>query len=241
MTEVPFADRAEAGRKLAERLSAGRFPENTIVLALPRGGVPVGFAIARRLKLPLDVLVVRKLGVPWEPELALGAIAGSTCVLDEPLIGELRIRSEEIERMVQRERAEIGRREEIYRGARPPVNVRGRSVILTDDGVATGNTMLAAARCLRGLKPAAVTIAVPVGSREACEQLRTEADDLICLATPAPFFGVGQWYRDFRQVENAEVQDMLAESDRLLRTARRSGAWVYGREEGRSETCGCAT
>jgi putative phosphoribosyl transferase len=209
MVHRPFADRLEAGRLLADELAGHKFPADSVVLALPRGGVPVGFAIAQRLRFPLDVLVARKLGVPWQPELAMGAIAGTARVLNEELIEELGIGDEEIDVTIGREQEESKRREELYRGDKPRLDVRKRSIILVDDGLATGSTMSAAARYMRTLEPARVTIAIPVGSREACAKLRAEADEVICLSKPIPFFGVGEWYADFRQVSDAEVQACL--------------------------------
>lgn len=212
MVHLPFADRQEAGRLLGEQLSLLRFPDDAVVLALPRGGVVIGFAVAERLGLPLDVIVVRKLGVPWQPELAMGAVAGSARVLNRELIRELGIGTDEIDVIVKREQTVIQRREELYRRGKPPLDLHHRSVIVVDDGLATGSTMLAAARCIRSLQPARVTVAVPVGSRQACAHLRTEADDVVCLAMPEPFYAVGQWYRDFRQIDDAGVQDLLAKS-----------------------------
>jgi len=214
---LPFADRLDAGGLLAAQLSFHKVPidaGDAIVLALPRGGVPVGFAIARRSHLPLDVVVVRKLGVPGHPEVAMGAIAGPVRVLNESLIHELGIGGEEIDRIASRERTEIERRANLYRGGRPPLNLRGRSVILVDDGLAMGSTMSAAARFVASLQPSRVTIAVPVGSRQACARLLTEADDLVCLATPEPFVAVGRWYRDFSPVSDTQVQNLLAENRR---------------------------
>lgn len=219
MVQLPFADRLEAGRLLADQLSFHKVPGDAVVLALPRGGVPVGFAITERLHFPLDVLIARKLGVPWQPELAMGAIAGSVRVLDEQLIQEFGIDHKEVDLIVGREQAEIKRREELYRGGRPPIELRGRSVVLVDDGLAMGSTMTAAARYVQTLNPAAVVIAVPVGSRQACVRLTREADDVVCLAAPEPFFAVGRWYRDFHQVTDAEVQNLLAESLLLLKAA----------------------
>jgi putative phosphoribosyl transferase len=215
MVHLPFANRLEAGRLLAHQLSVHEFRGHAVVLALPRGGLPVGFAIAEHLRLPLDVIVVRKLGVPWEPELAMGAIAGSACILDERAIRELDIANEEIDLAVSQAQAEIKRREELYRRGKPPIDLRQRSVILVDDGLATGNTMSAAVHYVRSFKPAEITIAIPVGAWQACAHLRTEVDDLVCLSMPTPFFSVGEWYRDFRQVADAEVQDLLEESTHL--------------------------
>jgi putative phosphoribosyl transferase len=211
MVHLPFADRLEAGRFLADQLSFHKVPADAVILALPRGGVPVGFAIAERLHLPLDVVVARKLGVPWQPELAMGAIAGTVRVLDERLIQELGIDNEEIDLIVRREQAEIERREELYRGGRPPLELRGRTVVLADDGLAMGSTMTAAARYVQSLNPAAVIVAVPIGSRQACERLTREADDLVCLAEPEPFFAVGRWYSDFHQVSDTEARNLLSE------------------------------
>jgi len=185
MVELPFADRFEAGRMLARQLSFHKVPHDAVVLALPRGGVPVGFAIAEQLDLPLDVVVARKLGVPWQPEVAMGAIAGSVRVLNEQLIKELGIDEEAVDAVVSREQAEAKRREELYRGGRPPLELRGRSVILVDDGIAMGSTMTAAARYVQSLKPTAVIIAVPIGSRQACMRLTSEVDDLVCLTAPS--------------------------------------------------------
>jgi putative phosphoribosyl transferase len=219
MVQLPFADRLEAGRLLADQVSFHKVPGDAVILALPRGGVPVGFAIAERLHLPLDVVVARKLGVPWQPELAMGAIAGPVRVLDERLIQELGIDNEGIDLIVSREQAEIKRREGLYRGGQPPLELRGRTVILVDDGLAMGSTMAAAARYVLTLSPAAVVVAVPTGSRQACERLTREADDVVCLAAPEPFFAVGRRYSDFHQVSDTQVRNLLAESRHLLRKA----------------------
>jgi putative phosphoribosyl transferase len=212
MTQLPFSDRVEAGRLLAAELAKHKLPANVIVLALPRGGVPVGLEVAKTLHAPLDVVVVRKLGVPWQPELAMGAIAGSSeQVLNKELIADLRVSRQEINAAVAKERAEVERREKLYRAGRPAPDLRGRVVLLVDDGLATGSTMLVAARYVRAFKPAKMIIAVPVGSVEACERLKKQADDFLCLATPASFMAVGEWFRDFRQVSDAEVRRLLEE------------------------------
>ena len=213
MTQLPFSDRVEAGRLLGAELAKRKLPANVIVLALPRGGVPVGLEVAKILHAPLDVVVVRKLGVPWQPELAMGAIAGSSeQVLNKELIADLRVSRQEINAVVAKERAEVERREKLYRAGRPAPDLRGRVVLLVDDGLATGSTMLVAARYVRAFKPAKMIIAVPVGSDEACERLKKQADDFLCLATPPSFMAVGEWFRDFRQVSDAEVQRLLEES-----------------------------
>ncbi len=177
MADLPFADRAEAGRLLGEELSRHKLGESPVVLALTRGGVPVGFEVADRLELPLDIIVARKIGVPWQPELAMGAIAGSIQVMEHRLIQQLGISEAEVEEVVERERTGIKRREELYRGGRPAIDLEGRTAIIVDDGLATGNTMLASVRYARTMKPARVIVAVPVGSREACALLRKEADE----------------------------------------------------------------
>jgi putative phosphoribosyl transferase len=209
MVELPFQDRAEAGRWLGAELATRKLTPEVVVLALPRGGLPVGLAVAQALKAPLDVVVVRKLGVPWQPELAMGAIAGETCVLDHQLIRDLGISGEEVEEAVARETKEMTRRERLYRGALAPFDLRGRTVVLVDDGLATGSTMTAAACYVRGLHPQRLIVAVPVGSSAACRRLREEADECICLASPEPLYSVGEWYSDFRQVTDAEVQEIL--------------------------------
>jgi len=184
-----------------------------VVLALPRGGVPVGYEVARELGLALDVLVVRKLGVPGEEELALGAVAGSgVVVVNAEIARAFGIRQEQMNAMVARERMEIARREALYRGGRAPLNAAGRTAIVVDDGLATGSTMMAAVRSLRPVA-ARLVVAVPVGSRGACEELRREAD-VVCLQTPEPFHAVGEFYGEFRQMSDAEVRDLLAEAGR---------------------------
>lgn len=212
MTQLPFRDRVEAGEGLAAALLKYKL-RDVIVLALPRGGLPVGFEIARALHAPLDVVVVRKIGVPWQPELAMGAIAGGSFeLLDWNLIAKLGISRQEIEAAVRDERAELQRREQLYRGGRPAPDLRSRTVILVDDGLATGSTMLVAVRYVRSFKPAKVVVAVPVGSVDACTRLKPQVDDLVCLAAPRSFRAVGEWYMDFRQVSDAEVRSLLEHS-----------------------------
>jgi predicted phosphoribosyltransferase len=205
-----YADRAEAGRILARLLSNFRATPGALVLALPRGGVPVGFEISQQLNLPLDVLIVRKLGVPGREELAMGAIAsGDLVVLNQPVIRALHVLPEDIQRVIERERNEITRREKQYRGDRPAPDVHDRLVILVDDGLATGATMRAAARTVRSRSPQRLIVAVPIGSAEACAELQSDADQVICAATPAHFSAVGACYRSFRQTTDAEVRELL--------------------------------
>ena len=183
-----------------------------MVLALPRGGVPVAFEVAHALRAPLDVLVVRKIGAPGHPEFAIGAIAGGgISVLDEHFIAVNRIPPTVVEAIVQRERAEVARRERAYRPNRPPIAVRERVVIVVDDGLATGSTMHAAVLALRRQHPARIVVAVPVGSRRACEALREAADQVVCPLMPEPFAAVGLWYADFSETTDEEVRILLAE------------------------------
>ena len=182
------------------------------MLALPRGGVPVASEVARALGLPLDVIVVRKLGVPWQPELAMGAIAGGGVrVLDEELIRSEGVSPEDVDAIAAREEQEAERREHLYRAGRPALELRNRTVILVDDGLATGSTMQAAVKCAKSLQPSAVIVAVPLASRQACVHLREAADECVCLAVPEPFGSVGEWYQDFRQTSDAEVRDLLSQ------------------------------
>jgi putative phosphoribosyl transferase len=205
-----FHDRIQAGRILARRLKGVVLDSNPLVLGLPRGGVPVAFEIAQELNADLDIFLVRKIGVPGQEELAMGAIAsGGTRVLNELLIERLRISPSVIERIVAREQQEIERRERLYRGGRPALPIKGRTVILVDDGLATGASMLAAARAVRAQYPKRMLVAVPVASREACEEFREHVDDVVCAHTPQPFYAVGAWYEDFSQTSDAEVQQLL--------------------------------
>ena len=195
---------------MAGELARHDLGANPIILALPRGGLPIGLPVAEKLSAPLDIVIVRKLGVPWQPELAMGALAGTTRILDHALIEQLRISDSDIEAVVARESKELERREELYRGNRPAPALAGRTVILIDDGLATGSTMLAAVRHVRAARPQKVIVAVPVASAQACGRFRKEADECVCLATPQPFFAVGEWYTDFRQVTDSEVQEILS-------------------------------
>jgi putative phosphoribosyl transferase len=209
-----FADRAEAGTLLAERVAALGLAD-PLVLALPRGGVPVGAEIAKRLGAPLDVAFVRKLGAPYEPELAIGAVAdGPTpeIVLNAKLVAALALRPEYIQAQALRERAAIERRRSEYQGLRPEVDPAGRAVIVVDDGVATGMTMQAALRSVRRLRPGRLVAAVPVASREAVTMLRREADDVVCLSAPRHFLSVGSFYRSFVQVTEEDVARLLREA-----------------------------
>jgi len=216
MIQLPFKDRDEAGRLLGATLADRRFPESTIVLGLARGGAVVGFPVADKLGVPLDIVVVRKVGVPDQPELAMGAIAGGEVqTLDEELIRQLGVSQAEVEEVVAIEKAEAARRERLYRQGRPAPDLQGRVVILVDDGLATGSSMLAAVRYVKSLRPASVMVAVPVGSRQACGLLKKEAGDCVCLAMPEPFRGVGVWYMDFGQTTDGEVEDLLERSRRL--------------------------
>lgn len=205
-----FRDRTEAGRKLAHRLAAYANYPDAIVLALPRGGVPVAFEIAEALNLPLDIVVVRKLGLPGHEEFAMGAIAsGGARFLNQDLIRQLSFSDEIIEHIVAREQRELERRERTYRGQRPVVDVRDRIIIIVDDGLATGSSMRAAIAALRQKGPAKLIVAVPVGAPMTCFELESLADEVICLETPENFSAVGLWYREFSQVTDEEVIDLL--------------------------------
>ena len=205
-----YHDRSDAGRELARKLVNYYDRPDVIVLALPRGGVPVGYEVAKALKAPLDVFVVRKLGTPGQPELAMGAIAsGGVRVLNKQVISALAIPEHLIEVVAREETEELRRRELQYRGTRPPIEARGKTVILVDDGLATGSTMKAAARALRLQGAARIVIAVPVAAAQSGEAVRAEADEVVCGATPDQFWAVGQWYRDFEQTTDEEVRDLL--------------------------------
>ncbi len=217
-----YQDRSEAGRLLATKLTAYAHRRDVLVLALPRGGVPVAYEVAKALHAPLDVFVVRKLGVPGHEELAMGAIAtGDVCVLNEQVVQMLHISGSVIDAVATAERRELERREHLYRDNRPPPDVHDCIVILVDDGLATGATMRAAVAALRQQHPARIVVAVPVAAPSTCEELSAEVDEIICAQTPAPFFGVGYWYVDFSQTTDKEVYDLLARSERERPVAAR--------------------
>ena len=205
-----FTNREEAGRRLAEALSDYEGEKNTLVLALPRGGVPVARQISHALHLPLDLLLVRKLGVPGHEELAMGAIAwGNIRYFNDDIVKSLNISRDEIDRVVDREQRVLVERNSRYRNDRPPPKVEDKTVIIVDDGLATGATMKAAVAAMRQAGAANIVVAVPVGAPSACTDLESLADTVVCLSTPEPFYGVGRWYADFSQTSDFEVQELL--------------------------------
>ena len=208
-SRLPFGDRFEAGSLLGSELRTRHFPADTLVLALPRGGVPVAFEVALALNAPLDVEIVRKLGVPWQPELAMGALAGGRAFLDHTLISQLGIAEQQVKEVIAAEAATAARQAKVFRNNRPSPDLANRPLIVVDDGLATGASMIAAVNHLKSAQPAAITVAVPVASNQACLDLRNFVDDCVCLATPDPFYSVGTWYRDFTQVTDAEVIALL--------------------------------
>jgi putative phosphoribosyl transferase len=225
-----LTDRREAGLALAREL--GRFAgrDDTIVLGLPRGGVVVAFEVARALDLPLDVYLVRKLGAPGQEELAVGAIAsGGARVLNDSIVASLRLPPEQIEAIAAREKVRLEERERLYRGHAEPLVLRGRQVIVVDDGLATGASMRIAVRSLRGRDPARIVVAVPVAPAETCAALGREADEVVCSLTPTPFYSIGSWYEDFEQTSDQEVIDLL---ERARGFGRHAGGRP-GREEPR--------
>jgi len=206
----PFRDRTEAGRLLAQKLREYANRDDVVVLALPRGGVPVAYEVANTLNVPLDIFLVRKLGLPEQEELAMGAIAtGGVRVVNEEVVRALDVPDEIVDAVAEKEERELERRERENRDDRAPVDVRGRTVILIDDGLATGSSMRAAALALRNKQPAQIVVAVPVGSPSTCAEFESEVDKVVCAVTPEPFWGVGQWYRDFSQTSDEEVRDLL--------------------------------
>jgi predicted phosphoribosyltransferase len=204
-----FRDRRQAGQILAQQLDRYAGAPDVVVLALPRGGVPVAFEVAQALDAPLDVFVVRKLGMPGHEEFAMGAIATGGVTVMNPDLRDFHVPEAALEAVVARERAELDRRERLYRGDRAPIALEGKTVILVDDGLATGSTMLAAVTAVKGANPKAVVVAVPVAAAETCQALRGHVDDVVCATTPEPFRAVGLWYRDFAQVGDAEVRALL--------------------------------
>ena len=208
---MPFDNRRQAGRELARQLGSYAGRDDVIVLGLPRGGVPVAAEVARALRAPLDVLVVRKLGVPGHEELAMGAVAsGGARVLNASIVRDLGVSGDAVARIEREERAEVARRERLFRGGRPALDCRGKTVVLVDDGIATGATMRSAVAALGSGPAARVVVATPVAAPEAVEVLRREADEVVCLGTPHGFLAVSRWYRDFPQTSDAEVRELLA-------------------------------
>jgi putative phosphoribosyl transferase len=205
-----FRDRTEAGRHLAELLRDHAGRDDVVVLALPRGGVPVGYEVARALGAPLDVFVVRKVGVPGREELAMGAIAtGGVVIVDEDLVRRIGIGEGPIRQVIDAELRELERRETAYRAGRGPPELEGKTVILVDDGLATGASMRAAALAVRRYNPERVVVAVPVAAEHTCDEFRTDVDEVVCAVTPSPFHAVGLWYEDFSQTSDAEVRELL--------------------------------
>jgi predicted phosphoribosyltransferase len=220
MSRARFRDRFDAGRQLAAALRHYTDQPNLLVLALPRGGVPIGYEISRSLNAPLDLMLVRKLGVPGQEELAMGAIAsGGIRIVSEDIVAAFAIPERVIATVAANEEDELDRRERIYRDQQPPPVVRGRRIILVDDGLATGSTMRAAAAALREQQPERLIVAVPVAPSSTCAELSREVDEVCCLLTPEPFFSVGIWYRDFTQTTDEEVRSLLADSVRRQEAA----------------------
>jgi putative phosphoribosyl transferase len=227
---VIFRDRTDAGQQLGARLAKYANRSDVLVLALPRGGVPVAYEVAKQIGAPLDVFLVRKLGVPGYEELAMGAIAsGGVRVINEEVVRQLDIPGEVIDLVAAEEQRELERRERAYRDDRPPPDVKGRTVILIDDGLATGSSMRAAAAALRKQGPARIVIAVPVAAAQTCDEFREEVDEILCAVTPEPFRGVGLWYQDFSQTTDEEVRE-------LLEKARKLGQVTQARSKGQTAT-----
>jgi len=209
-----FRDRMEAGELLATNLLSYQKDPEAIVLALPRGGVPIGFQLAKFLQIPLDVFLVRKLGVPGQEELALGAIAtGGTTVYNNEIVRALGITTAEINLIIAKEMQVLQQREKLYRNKRPPLELKNKTVILTDDGIATGATMLVAIRALQDLGCKKIIVAVPVAPADTCQELQAEVDEIVCLEMPYPFYAVGNWYQSFPQTSDDEVKELLAQAE----------------------------
>jgi putative phosphoribosyl transferase len=219
---IIFRNRTEAGQMLGRQLTAYANHPDLLVLGLPRGGVPVAFEVAKLLNAPLDICLVRKLGVPGHKELAMGAIAsGGIRVINEEIINSLAIPQQRIEEIAADELRELQRRDRVYRGDRPPLEIKNRTIILVDDGIATGSTMRAAIAILQQQQPKAIVVAVPVASPTTCEELKTEVEEVVCLTTPESMYAIGLWYEDFSQTTDKEVCDLLKTQDRLQLTGDR--------------------
>jgi putative phosphoribosyl transferase len=213
MLMLRFKDRTDAGRRLTDELVHYREQDDLLVLALPRGGVPVAFEVAKALSAPLDIFVVRKLGVPGHEELAMGAIAsGGVRVLNDRVVHMMGVSERVISTVAERELQELERREHAYRGSRPPPTIQDKTVILVDDGLATGATMRAAVEALKQQSPGRIIVAVPTAAPETCAEFRAEVDEIVCAETPQPFYGVGMWYENFSQTTDEEVNDLLSRS-----------------------------
>lgn len=234
LVQQRFKDRTEAGKMLAEELARRGYANrpDLLVLALPRGGVPVAYEVAKALRAPLDVFIVRKLGVPGREELAMGALAtGGVRILNRNVVEALDITTDVIDEVARTEQAELERRERDYRGKRSPLDLRGRTVIIVDDGLATGSTMRAAAAALRQEGPAQIVVAVPVAAEETCDEFRSEVDDIICGWTPEPFYAVGVWYKDFSQTSDDQVRDLLRKAWQEMNGSRNSNDHGGGSHE----------
>jgi putative phosphoribosyl transferase len=224
-SRVRYANRREAGRVLGARLEALASRPDLLVLGLPRGGVPVAWEVARRLGAPLDVFVVRKLGFPGHEELAMGAIASGGIRVLNPEVVAYGVSPAAIESVTERERRELERRERLFRGDRPPLSVAGRTVILVDDGLATGSTMRAAVRALRQEEAKTIIVAVPIAAPSVCADMENEADEVVCAATPEPFRAVGLWYEDFNQTSDEEVRELLDQARQGGESAQGGATW----------------
>jgi putative phosphoribosyl transferase len=219
-----FHDRVDAGRQLAKELVHYANREDVLILGIPRGGVPVAFEVAQALRAPLDIVLVRKVGTPGQEELAMGAIAsGGVCNLNQQLIAELRIGDEQVAEAIATQEAELERRERLYRGSRPSISVKGKIVILVDDGIATGSSILAAVDALRKLEPKKIVVAVPVAPAHSDEQMSRVVDEFVCVDKPEWFFGIGQFYENFSQTEDSEVSALLEGAAGFLVAGGKSG------------------